>query len=104
MSTKKKILLGGASLLLFQGVATASFFVFSKDTEDAVVDEGSAKVAIVAAVQSMIPEFLDSKENGLMDRLGETRQELVSSGNEFLEINFSQNKVCSPDRKRIKCS
>ena len=88
--SSKKILIGGASVLLLQGIVATSFFVFSKDVP---LEEVSTQDHIVQAVQSLIPEFLYSQENAILDRFGETRQGLVASGGEFLEINLSQDKV-----------
>lgn len=98
MSTKKKILFGGASLLLSQSIVGASFFVFSKDASS---EKEETQENIVQTVQSVIPEFLDTEEEIILDRFTEVRSNLVLGGGEFLEINFSQNKVLKYEQGKI---
>ncbi len=91
-------LIGGVSLVLLQSTLVASFFVFSKDVSS---QGGSMQDNIVQTVQSLIPEFLDTKERVILDRFTETRNGLIEDGGEFLEINFSQDKVTKYEKGEI---
>jgi len=90
--------LGGASLLLLQGIAVASFFVFSKDVSS---EEPSSQKYGIQEIQPQVPLAQSLKEHIVLDRFGQVRKELISQGEEFLEINFSQNKVLKYENGKI---
>lgn len=91
-------LLGGISFLLAEGVFVASLFVF---WNSASLKETSTQANVERAIQPFVPSLQETKQPIVLDRFSEVRNGLVAAEEEFLEINFSQNKVFKYEKGSI---
>src|SRR3989338_2458739 len=93
MKVRKKsaFLIGGISFLLLQTIFLAGFFLFWRDVSS---EEGDIQEKSTEALRPFMPPPQATKPNNMvLDRFGEMRADLIAKGTEFLEINFSKDKV-----------
>ena len=91
--TKKKVsvfLAVGASILILEGILIASFFAF---WNNASVQEREVQADTHGGIQVFMPLKPEAREPIILDRFEEVRNGLIANKTEFLEINFSKDKV-----------
>ncbi|MEK7542255.1 MAG: L,D-transpeptidase family protein [Patescibacteria group bacterium] len=91
-------LLGGVSVILLEGILIVSFFVFWRD---AVSEESGAQEVIMEETPALIPLPEPPRQHIILDRFAEVRNELIAKEGEFLEINFSEDKVFKYENGKI---